>query len=395
MTRPTLLTGVLAFLVACEVAGDGPAAPDPAAPARENTSPAGPDAPRAAAQPPDASAPKPPPAKEEPPPQVELASVQDAPGGSIALSKLPDNGRPFAFYVPKEYNRDKAWPLLVECTAKGEPGGNMKHVWQLADRFGLIVASCETWAIYGPPTAPAAVERTHEAWSRSGETVEVPQTVRDLDDILRDLRADARAIDAMADLLAKHFNVDRDMVVLTGYSGGAWVAYYAGLSAPNRYAGICIRSGSFHPDVLPSGTARARKMPIQVVVGDRDLDLVLKDTTRAEEFFRQEKFEHFQVERLPHSGHDMRPEASGNFVAFLQGERSKRERAQALAQWEKYFKAARASLKEGDAEKARHWLQKAAELETPFKLSPRASELLAKLDAGTPPQDLVEPPSDE
>lgn len=315
------------------------------------------------------------------PEEKDLEPIDGAPAGVVVHTALPKGGRPFSFYVPKSYEKTNRYPLLVTCTGTGIGRENIRRAWHLAERFDLLVVSPDTWAIYGRPGTDAHVGETRRAWSRSGETVDVPMIVRDQAGILRDLRADSRAIRDVVGLLQQTYSIDKRLVVLTGFSGGAWVAYYAGLSDPGRYAGISIRSGTFHPGAVPKNIARARAMPISVVIGDRDLDLVLKDTRKAEEFFKRQKFENFQVERLPRSGHDNRPEVAGNFVDYLRRELKARERAEAMERWAKYYAAGKASAERADVEKARHWLRKAADLEARHDLPPKAAELLKALDS--------------
>jgi len=323
------------------------------------------------------------------PEEKDLEAIGSAPVGVVVHTALPAGGRPFSFYVPKSYDKTRSYPLLVTCTGTGIGRENIRRAWHLAERFDLLVVSPDTWAIYGKPGSDVRVGETRQAWSRSGQTVDVPMIVRDQAEILRDLQADSRAIGDVVALLQKTYSIDKRLVVLTGFSGGAWVAYYAGLSDPARYAGISIRSGTFRAGALPKRIAKARAMPISVVIGDRDLDLVLKDTAKAETFFKQRQFENFQVERLPHSGHDNRPEVAGNFVDYLRGELKARERAEAMKQWEKYYAAGKAAAAHGDADKARHWLRKAADLEAAHDLPPKAAELLKTLDAN--PEDARKP----
>jgi dienelactone hydrolase len=347
----------------------------------------------------DLSSPPPSPAPGAKPPappapeEVDAASLDAARPGIILHTRLA-GGRPFSLYLPQAYDASRPWPLLIELTGRGIGRENIRRMCRTADAFGLIVAAPDTYAIFGPPGQAAEVTRTHEAWSRSGESVDVPQTVRDQEAILADLAGDARAIGDVVDALAARFTVEREAVVLTGYSGGAWAAYYTGLSAPGKYAGICIRSGTFHPGVMPDGAAAARKLPINVVVGDRDLEMVLADTAKAEVWFKRMQFERFQVERLPHSGHDNRPEAAGNFARFVAQEVQARRLAAARKEWDKFLRAGRRALEAGEPDKARHWLEKAAALEREHGLEPAEAtqllETLAKPAAEEPPPDAAE-----
>jgi predicted esterase len=318
----------------------------------------------------DKTAPSPQPA------HVEAADLTEARPGVIVHSHLLGSRRPFSVYVPKGYRKDAPLALLIECTGRGVARDNIGSVWKLAEQFNLVLASADTYSIFGKPTDPAEVTGSKKAWSRHGKTLDVPHVDRDREDILRDVRADAEAIGQMVDLLQKLLSIDRRLVVLTGYSGGARSAYFTGIGDPKRYAGICIRSGQFHRTVLPPRPQLARKMPIQIVIGDQDMKLVLDQTADAERYFKSLKFERFQVERLPNSGHDNRPEAAGNFVAFLRNELKQKIQAEATKQRDKYLRAGKASLERGELDKARHWLTKAATVERQHNLKPAEAQKL-------------------
>lgn len=390
MRWPALVT-MLACLVAPILAADD-VAPAKGAPTDGPRPAPGAAAPADAAQPGDAD-PSVPPDKQgdTPPPPKKTSrvpsefrpeSLQGAPAGQIVHFRTPVSDRPFSFFVPEDYDAGKAYPLLVSCTGRGFGHENITRFWPLARKLGFIAASSDTWACGGKPSERAPVAQKLDAWSRETGEIQVPQLVRDIEDIRRDLKDDAVAIRDMVKLLQQTYNIDARLIVLTGYSGGGWVAYYVGLQDPERYAGICIRSGSFHSGLLPPNVARARKMPVQVVIGDRDLDLVLRDTDTAERYFTRMGFENFQVERLPHSGHDNRSEVAANFIDYLRRQREAEKRAEVTARRDKYLKAAKVSLEAGETEKARQWLRKAAEVENEAGLPDKeAGEMLRQLEA--------------
>ena len=367
---------IAAMTIALCLAAAGFGAADPAPEVEAAPSPTRHPSDTQAAPTGDIAAPSPPPA------QVEAADLTEVRPGVIVHSRLPGTRRPFSVYVPKGYRKDTPLALLIECTARGVARDNITSVWKLAERFNLVVASADTYSIFGKPADPARVTGTRKAWSRRGKALDVPLVDRDYDDILRDVRADAEAIGQMVDRIEKALAIDRRLVVLTGYSGGARSAYFTALGNPGRYAGLCIRSGQFHRTVLPPRVQLARAMPIQIVIGDQDMKLVLDQTADAERYFKGLKFERFQVERLPNSGHDNRPEAAGNFVAFLRNELKQQAQAEATKQRDKLFRAGKASLDRGELDKARHWLTKAATVEREHDLKPaKAQKLLETMNA--------------
>jgi len=362
-------------MVCCAVAAaaDSPAPTVPATPSATAPAQPAPDQVQSVAEPPK-SAPAAP-----LPEQVEAKTLDEVRPGVIVHSKLPD-GRPFSLYVPKAYDKSRPWPLLVELTARGVGRDNILWAWQAAEDSGTILVAPDTYTIFGKPDAQAKVTSTKPAWSRSNGEVEVPITTRSWEEYLKDLRGDAEAIAATVDLVKKSLAVEKELVVLTGYSGAAWVAYYTGCSDPGRYAGVCIRSGIFESRLMPASVAKAANLPITVVLGEKDMQSVLEDTARAEEYFQRMKFTNFQVERLPNSGHDSRPEAAGNFVRLLEQNLKARRLAEARKQWDGYFKAGRSALTRGEMDKARQWLQKAAEMEKALPGLPQeATILLARL----------------
>ncbi len=331
--------------------------------------------------------PAPPPVANKPdeqeaqPEQVELKSLESCPVGRIVHSAEPRTKRPFSFYVPTSYDKGKPSPLLIAFTGGGIGRKNIMRLWPLAEKHGQVVLTPDTWAVRGPPGDQVEAAKILRGWSRDTGETEVPHYVRDSSDVLRDLKADAEAVRRTVSLVSRSYHIDSKLVVLTGYSGGAWIAYYTGLADPLRYAGVCIRSGNFQAYLVPPNLVRARKLPITVVIGDRDLNVVLAETDKAEEFFKKKKFANFNVERLPNSGHDSRPEVAFNLVRLLQNkllaERRKR--------WEGFCKSGLAAMAEGQIDTAHQWFERAAVMERQFGFPARATGKLKEMpDPGGP-----------
>jgi len=311
------------------------------------------------------------------PEQVELESLESAPIGRIVHCVEPRTKRPFTFYVPTGYNDEKPTPLLIAFTGGGIGRKNIGRLWKLAEKHSQIVLTPDTWAVRGPPGDQVKAARTLKGWSRDTGETEVPHYVRDSSDVLRDLKADAEAVRRAVGLVAKSYNIDSKLVVLTGHSGGAWIAYYTGLADPLRYAGVCIRSGNFRPHLVPPNLMRARKLPITVVIGDQDLNVVMAETDKAEEFFKKKKFANFNVERLPNSGHDSRPEVALNFVRLLQNKLL----ADRRKRWVRFCKSGQETLEGGQVGIARQWFERAAALERQFDFPATATGKLRELPA--------------
>jgi predicted esterase len=312
------------------------------------------------------------------PPQTDLPSLDSPIVGKIVHTTEPQTRRPISFYVPTTHKAGQPMPLLVDFTASGVSRDNIMKLWRLGEARGAIVLTPETWSVRGPPEDRVEAQRQIEGWSRDAGDTKVPHYVRDAAKILTDLRADAEAVRQAVALLSSRYTVDPKVVVLTGSSGGSWIAYYTGLADPERYAGICVRSGNFDRRLLPPNPGRARDIPISIVIGDRDLDVVLAETDAAEKYFKSLKFTNLNIERLPHSGHDSRPEVAFNFLAMLRAERMA-ERKEA---WQRALKAGLKAAQEKKVKTARYELGRAAELERQFGFPDEATRALDALDGG-------------
>jgi len=386
--RCAIATLIVAFIAATTTFADpSPASPAPRAPAAEVAQPAAPPEPATPAAPATPSEAAPPaqaaPAEDQDeqgdlPPEADLPSLDSTIVGKIVHTTEPQTRRPISFYVPTTYKAGQPMPLLVDFTAAGVGRGNIMKLWRLGEARGLIVLAPDTWGVRGPPQDRVEARRQMDAWSRDAGDTKVPHYVRDAAKILADLRADAEAVRQSVALLSTRYTVDPKLVVLTGSSGGSWIAYYTGLADPQRYAGICIRSGNFDRRLLPPNPGRARDMPVSIVIGDRDLDVVLAETDAAEKHFKSLKFTNLNIERLPHSGHDSRPEVAFNFVAMLRAERMA-ERKEA---WQQALKAGLKAAQERKVSSARYELGRAAELERQFGFPDEATRALAALDGG-------------
>ncbi|NIA21453.1 MAG: hypothetical protein GWP05_05680, partial [Anaerolineaceae bacterium] len=106
-----------------------------------------------------------------------------------------------------------------------------------------------------------------------------------------------------------------------------------------------------------------------------DLKVVLDETAAAEEFFKRHRFANFNVERLPNSGHDSRPEVAFNFVRGLQNKLLARRRKR----WQGLCKSAQSAVAEGQVSKARLWFERAVTLERRFGFPGTAGRGLKEL----------------
>ena len=136
-----------------------------------------------------------------------------APTTGFVYSSLEHAGRsyPYALHVPRGYDAERAWPLILFLHGKGECGRDGSR--QLSVGLGPeLLARPERWPFLVLfPQKPGAEEEweQHEA-----------------------------ALLAMLDTVADRYNVDPNRVLLTGLSQGGHGTWVLGARHPQRWAAL-------------------------------------------------------------------------------------------------------------------------------------------------------------
>jgi phospholipase/carboxylesterase len=146
----------------------------------------------------------------------------------------------FSVYVPETTDGVTPMPLIVALHGGSGHGRDFLWVWLREARSrGMLLLS------------PTARERT---WSIMGGG-----------------DVDAENIDAMIELIATRYPVDRSRLLLTGMSDGATYALLYGLREGAPFTHLAPASGVMHPFLfVDGGLARARGRPIYLVHGALD-----------------------------------------------------------------------------------------------------------------------------
>ena len=157
---------------------------------------------------------------------------------------MHDNNEPgsrggFSLYVPEYYTPDRTWPLVMALHGGSGNGRNFLWSWlRDARSFGAILIA---------PTA------TGSTWALMGEDTDTPNLMR----ILETVRGG--------------WNVDPELMLLTGMSDGGTFCYVGGLDGASPFTHLAPVSATFHPLMAEMAEPqRLRGLPIFLVHGRLD-----------------------------------------------------------------------------------------------------------------------------
>jgi predicted esterase len=142
----------------------------------------------------------------------------------------------YQVFVPKDYKKDKAWPLVLFISPGDQPSG-----WSAWRKV------CETEGVlFASPFA-------------AGNNVAAGQRVRIVLDVLDDVR--------------RNYHIDPEQTYLSGFSGGGRMACAIGFALPEYFGGIVPICGT-NP---PPGQAYLRhrveeRLAVALVTGERDFN---------------------------------------------------------------------------------------------------------------------------
>jgi poly(3-hydroxybutyrate) depolymerase len=213
---------------------------------------------------------------------------QDVPEGTEYLRE-PDTDNPYFLYVPSTYDPAEDWPLVITLhgTIPYDTYDKQINEWKyLAEQKGFIVA------------AP---------FMRSSQGVlpVIPGWWHD------DLDKDRKAILGTLRDVTRRYNIDEDTVLLTGFSGGGFPMYEAGLKHPEKFGMLVARACNFKASQMEriELTDRARKLPFAMYWGKDDG--VRKQCWEAYRYLRRRGFD---IEReLIKGGHFRHPQIAYRF----------------------------------------------------------------------------------
>lgn len=225
-----------------------------------------------------------------------VTQSQDTPVDSIQFYE-ENTGARYQLYVPSHYDAQRDWPLVI--TLHGTYGFDSDtaqiNEWKaLAEEKGFIVAAPALKSVQGIlPT----VDSLHQS----------------------DLQADEQIILGVLDAVCGKYHVDRQSVLLTGFSAGGYPMYYTGLRNPTKFSALAARSANYEAEIVENIPMNddIRRMPIIIYWGKNDLQPIHDGSWAAFRYFRTHQCKKaIQFEFV--GGHLRRPDlAYSRWIKYL------------------------------------------------------------------------------
>jgi dienelactone hydrolase len=211
--------------------------------------------------------------------------------GKVSFQHEASTRRTYQLYIPTTYNPRRPYPLVVtgQGTFPFDEAAHQRDRWaDVAERYGLIVCAPDFDSATGFLGFPSDRQ--------------APELVRD----------DKACIAVIREVMSR-YSINRDAVMITGWSAGAYPAHYIGLNHPEIFRCIVARAGNFSEHLVPDDVAlRARHMHVYVFFGQGDLPGWDTMNLDAEFWYTMRGFQNFVYKRLP-GGHDPNEVEAGRY----------------------------------------------------------------------------------
>lgn len=186
---------------------------------------------------------------------VDLSSAEQ-----ITKQKFESGGKSRTYYifVPPSVKPERTVPLLILLHGSGRNGLSLVEKWKdLADQEGFIVV--------GPDAFDASGWRMPE---------DGPEFIYEL-----------------AEMLIKKYSIDTNRIYLFGHSAGAVMALNLAMFESTYFAAVAVHAGSWRSDrEFTFLSAATRKIPIKIIVGDRDSFFSVDSVNKTAEALKSEGF---------------------------------------------------------------------------------------------------------
>jgi poly(3-hydroxybutyrate) depolymerase len=216
-------------------------------------------------------------------------SLKDVWPGVVNYQIDPVTGARFYLYLPKSYDPSKIYPVIVTCHGTIPYDTAWRHIYSLDDygeKYDYIIVAPElhgTDGIFGDGP---------------------------IDGMLKN----ERDIVSFLSRLGYQFNIDRANILITGFSGGGFPAYWVGLRHPDIFSVIVGQNSNFNkPNTEGWWPKEALKTPIMVYWGEHDPDTIRNQSADAVAYLTKKGF-NLRSRVLRGAGHDRHPEVA---VAFF------------------------------------------------------------------------------
>lgn len=200
----------------------------------------------------------------------------------------PVTGRGYYLYVPQKYSHEKPMPVLISC--HGTPP------------YDVAEHHIRTWRWYG---------ETHGC-------IVICPTLDGTDGIFGDgpiggMTTNERNILSILSSLSYQYNIDRNNIMITGFSGGGFPAYWVGLRHPDIFSCVVAQNCNFSRSNTDGWyPPEAIRIPVMVYYGENDPGTIIDQSKNAIEYLRSRGFK-VTTYVIPGAGHDRHPEIAMKF----------------------------------------------------------------------------------
>ena len=215
----------------------------------------------------------------------DLDAVRDRPGYSRVRGVVAKNERrhkkdvskraaasPLLIVTPDNLDEEETVPLVIVFHGYGDRARNYPRFWSgAAGEFDAILAIPQGLRSVGKGFGWGSVDE-----------------------------ADA-ILQYTLDEVDRRYAIDRDRIIITGFSQGGFIALALGTRYPDVFAGVIPMAGPYIPDIDAPPTAREGDPRYYFMVGTRDR--VAKDMRRAAKDFESAGF-NVRLRILPGTGHN-------------------------------------------------------------------------------------------
>jgi|GEM_PF-1473206 len=248
-------------------------------------------------KPPKVRQPKAPPKRTFPDPKLpkELV-IEPVAEVKIYYTQTYGQERPFGVYVPKAYQHDQPMPLVVSSHGANQDGTTEVQAWaQYAEKYGFIVV-CPTYWVKSPKQSGGALGLV--------------------------VSKDEKMLSEIMTRVFASLNVDRDLVMHTGFSGGGLPTTLIAMRHPEIFTALCYRSPNFLGPPRGVDPRVWQRRPIYIFWGSQDHPLIIKkgnlgppEGPATLAFFRQLGCTRLKHEILEGGGHASRPDLAAQWFA--------------------------------------------------------------------------------
>ena len=205
---------------------------------------------------------------------VKTRSEEPTPGKQVE-QELTSEGKtiPYLLYLPKNYDAQEKWPLMLFLHGRGESRGPLSIVAKWGPPQ-LVANGAELPCILVSPQCPA-----DESWAQPGQQ---------------------ELLVKLLDEISAKYKVDSDRVHLTGLSMGGFGSWRLAADHPERFASVVPICGGGRTE----DAAKLKNLPIWVWHGTEDTAVPLKRSEEMVEAIKAAGGNRVRFTVLEHVGHN-------------------------------------------------------------------------------------------